>query len=112
MRPFQTAGAPRALPSSWTEDRISGPSSVGRTTWKLPLVIGTYSFPSLSAGQYAMWAQAKGYDIARAEFSLVDGKRAERDLTLRPLADPEVVTRLVWQELKGEIENERTADSS
>ena len=54
---------------------------------------GRYSFPPLGAGEYSMWAQAKGYDIARAEFSLADDKRVDRDLTMRSLADSEVVTR-------------------
>jgi streptogramin lyase len=54
---------------------------------------GHYRFPSLGAGQYAMWAQAKGYDIAKADFRLDDGGRFDRDLTMQPLADPQVVTR-------------------
>ncbi len=36
---------------------------------------GNYSFPLQSAGQYAMWAQAKGFDVAKADFSLANGGR-------------------------------------
>ena len=28
---------------------------------------GNYSFPPLSAGQYSMWAQAKGFDVGKAD---------------------------------------------
>ncbi|MBI3050219.1 MAG: carboxypeptidase regulatory-like domain-containing protein [Acidobacteria bacterium] len=54
---------------------------------------GNYSFPSLSAGQYSMWAQAKGYDIAKVEFTLAGGGRVSRRLTLAPLTDPMVIAR-------------------
>ena len=54
---------------------------------------GNYSFPLQSAGQYAMWAQAKGFDVAKADFSLANGGRVDRNLTLRPLTDPKVIAR-------------------
>ena len=54
---------------------------------------GNYSFPPLTAGQYAMWAQAKGFDIARAEFSLAGGGRVDRNLTLTALTDPKIIAR-------------------
>lgn len=48
---------------------------------------GTYSFPALTADQFFMWAQFKGYDAAMADVSLTNGGRLTRDLTLRPLDD-------------------------
>jgi streptogramin lyase len=55
--------------------------------------LGAYDFPSLSAGQYSMWAQAKGFDIAKADVSVAGGGRVDRGLTLQPLSDPRVVAR-------------------
>jgi len=54
---------------------------------------GNYSFPLQGAGQYSLWAQAKGFDVARADVSLANGGRADRSLTMRPLADPRVIAR-------------------
>jgi streptogramin lyase len=51
---------------------------------------GNYSFPSLSAGQYSMWAQFKGYEAAKADLSLTNG-RQNRDLTLKPYTDPRII---------------------
>jgi virginiamycin B lyase len=55
--------------------------------------LGNYTFPSLSAGQYSMWAQAKGFDVAKTDLSVAGGARVERSLTLQPLSDPRVVAR-------------------
>ncbi len=52
---------------------------------------GNYSFPPQSAGQYSMWAQAKGFAAARVEFSLASGARVDRNLALSPLTDPKVI---------------------
>lgn len=52
---------------------------------------GNYSFPSRPAGQYSMWAQAKGFDAAKTEFALTAGGRVDRNLTLRPLANARVI---------------------
>lgn len=49
---------------------------------------GQFSFEPLNAGQYSMWAQAKGFDLARDQFTLADGARVERSVTLTPLTDP------------------------
>lgn len=54
---------------------------------------GRYRFPSVSAGQYSMWAQFKGYELADADFNLAAGGRVARDLTLKPLADGRVLAR-------------------
>ena len=54
---------------------------------------GKYSFPSLDAGSYRLWAQAVGFEGARAEFAL-SGVRVDRNLTLTPIQD---VGRIVKQ---------------
>jgi streptogramin lyase len=54
---------------------------------------GNYAFPPLSAGQYSMWAQAKGFDVARADVSVTSSGRIDRNLTLRPLTDQRVIAR-------------------
>lgn len=54
---------------------------------------GNFDFPSRSAGQYSMWAQAKGFDVAKADFSLTNGGRAEQNLTLQPLTDAKKIAR-------------------
>ena len=47
---------------------------------------GNYTFPSLDAGQYKVWAQAVGFEAGRSEFTL-GGPRMERSLTLTALKD-------------------------
>jgi streptogramin lyase len=66
----------------------------GNETWTTSVYTdaqGRYSFPSLTPGSYSVWAQAKGFDIAKAEFNLAAGATAGRELTLRPLTDPRVI---------------------
>jgi virginiamycin B lyase len=48
---------------------------------------GRYSFPAMSSGQYKVWAQAVGFEPARADAGLADGARKQVDLTLANLAD-------------------------
>jgi len=66
-----------------------------RETWTTSVYTdqqGNYSFPSLSPDQYSMWAQFKGYDLAKvADLNLADSSRLTHDLTLRPLADQRVI---------------------
>ena len=52
---------------------------------------GRYDFPPMSAGQYSMWAQYKGYDIAKADQSLTNQGRVTRDFSLKPLTDPMLI---------------------
>jgi streptogramin lyase len=54
---------------------------------------GNYTFPSLDAGQYRLWAQAVGFDAARSEFAMT-GTRVDRNLTMVPIKD---VGRIVKQ---------------
>ena len=54
---------------------------------------GNYTFPSLDAGQYRLWAQAVGFDAARSEFALA-GTGVNRSLTMAPIKD---VGRIVKQ---------------
>jgi virginiamycin B lyase len=54
---------------------------------------GNYTFPSLDAGQYKLWAQAVGFDAARSEFALT-GTGINRSLTMAPIKD---VGRIVKQ---------------
>ena len=54
---------------------------------------GNYTFPSLDAGQYKLWAQAVGFDAARSEFALM-GTGINRSLTMARIKD---VGRIVKQ---------------
>jgi streptogramin lyase len=48
---------------------------------------GHYSFPALAAGQYAIWAQAVGFDAGRSEQPLAGSKNVQQNFTLKPLQD-------------------------
>ena len=48
---------------------------------------GRYSFPAMSSGQYKVWAQAVGFETARADAGLTDGAKKQVDLTLANLSD-------------------------
>jgi streptogramin lyase len=48
---------------------------------------GRYLFPAMSSGQYKVWAQAVGFEPARADAGLADGAKKQVDLTLANLAD-------------------------
>jgi len=48
---------------------------------------GRYSFPAMSSGQYKVWAQAVGFETAKADADLSDGAKKQVDLTLANLAD-------------------------
>jgi len=49
--------------------------------------LGEYSFPPLAEGPYAVWAQAVGFEVARAAQSVSAGKSAVHDFTLPVLRD-------------------------
>ena len=48
---------------------------------------GEYYFPSLADGQYRIWAQAVGFDTARAEQSIAPGKKIQQNFAMKPLTD-------------------------
>ncbi len=48
---------------------------------------GKYFFPPLAEGNYRIWAQAVGFETARAEQSLDAVTRAQQDFLMEPLAD-------------------------
>ena len=48
---------------------------------------GEYFFPPLDDGQYRIWAQAVGFELARSEQSISSGKKIEQNFTLKPLQD-------------------------
>ena len=48
---------------------------------------GQYFFPPLADGRYRMWAQAVGFDTARAELTIAPGKKIQQNFTLKPLRD-------------------------
>jgi streptogramin lyase len=48
---------------------------------------GRYAFPLLSDGAYKIWAQAVGFEAARAESTLANGSKKQIDLTLSGLSD-------------------------
>src|SRR5688572_2738455 len=53
---------------------------------------GQYKFPPLRAGQYAIWAQAKGYAVAKANANVAQGE-AVADMRLEPLKDAKAIGR-------------------
>jgi streptogramin lyase len=48
---------------------------------------GEYFFPALDAGQYAIWAQAVGFETARSEQPISPGKKIQQNFTLKPLQE-------------------------
>jgi streptogramin lyase len=48
---------------------------------------GRYSFPAIASGQYKIWAQAVGFEPAKAEAGLSEGAKKQVDLTLATLSD-------------------------
>lgn len=48
---------------------------------------GEYVFPPLGAGPYDVWAQATGYETARARVTIDAGQQTRQAFTLRPIAD-------------------------
>ena len=48
---------------------------------------GRYYFPPLAAGHYRVWAQALGFEAARAQIDLAAA--LQQDLALKPIADVE-----------------------
>ena len=49
---------------------------------------GEYFFPALERGQYRVWAQATGYETARAGATLDAAGRTRQAFTLNPIDDP------------------------
>jgi len=48
---------------------------------------GQYHFPDLTNGNYKVWAQAVGYEMAGGETAYATGKKLEQNFTLRPTKD-------------------------
>jgi streptogramin lyase len=48
---------------------------------------GNYYFPPMAGGKYRVWAQTLGYETAKGEVELADGKR--QDFALQPITDAE-----------------------
>jgi virginiamycin B lyase len=46
---------------------------------------GKYYFPPLGAGQYRVWAQAVGYEMARSELTITPGRNFQQNFTLKQL---------------------------
>jgi len=58
---------------------------------------GVYVFPHLAGGNYKLWAQSTTFSTARAELTLDGSRTANRDLTLKPLANFEAqLTGVEW----------------
>ena len=70
---------------------------------------GQYSFPSLDAGEFRVWAQAIGFEAARAELKLIGGKKASRDFTLKTL--PNFSSQLQGDELMASLPDDGLQDS-
>ncbi len=48
---------------------------------------GEYLFPELADGQYRVWAQAVGFQLARSEQSISANRKVQQNFALKPLAD-------------------------
>src|SRR5712691_3092371 len=48
---------------------------------------GEYFFPALKSGKYHVWAQATGYETARAEATLDAALPTRQAFTLKPIKD-------------------------
>ncbi len=48
---------------------------------------GEYFFPPLDDGQYRIWAQAVGFEMARSEQAISSGKKILQNFTLQPFPD-------------------------
>lgn len=48
---------------------------------------GQYYFPQISNGNYKVWAQAVGFEMAGGEVSYSSGRKIEQNFTLRPTSD-------------------------
>ena len=48
---------------------------------------GAYSFPSLDEGRYSIWAQAVGFEEAKAEQAISSGKKIQQNFSLKRLQD-------------------------
>ena len=48
---------------------------------------GEFFFPALDSGTYQVWAQATGFDAARAEVTLEPSRTKRQAFTMKPLAD-------------------------
>ena len=48
---------------------------------------GQYHFPQLKNGNYKVWGQAVGYEMASGELAYASGKKIEQNFTMRPTSD-------------------------
>ena len=48
---------------------------------------GEYYFPPLLDGQYRIWAQAVGFELARSEQMVSSGRKIQQDFALKPFKD-------------------------
>ena len=48
---------------------------------------GQYHFPDLNNGNYKVWAQAVGYEMAGGELAYATGRKIEQNFTMRPTSD-------------------------
>src|SRR3979490_1397456 len=71
---------------------------------------GNYYFPPLPAGKYQVWAQALGFETAKASVDLAAS--AHQDLVIKPIADPEQRIRQLPSELLVAALPEDTADDA
>ena len=48
---------------------------------------GEYYFPPLAEGQYLVWAQAIGFQMAHADQTIASGKKIQQNFTMKPMSD-------------------------
>src|SRR5437762_2160129 len=48
---------------------------------------GEYYFPALDSGQYRVWAQAVGFEVARSEQTVTPSKKIVQNFTMKAMAE-------------------------
>ncbi|MGD0963195.1 MAG: carboxypeptidase regulatory-like domain-containing protein [Candidatus Acidiferrales bacterium] len=69
---------------------------------------GRYSFPALADGQYAIWAQAEGFDAGKSEQALSGSKNVQQNFALKPLQD--FTSQLMGDEILAALPGSTPAD--
>jgi len=69
---------------------------------------GHYYFPALPPGSYRIWAQARGYEAARAQTDLSQSRR--QDFVLRRAGDADLVRRLTRDQLLAALPDTTSED--
>ena len=84
-------GAARAADGTLMGGVVVSARAIGRsiTTSVFTDEHGEYLFPPLDSGRYELWAQAVGYETARADVTVEAARRTHQEFTLNTIADVE-----------------------